>query len=564
MTLVLQCPNCQARFKISANPVGKVARCAKCQNKWKVNATDVEQPPVAPAEPDELRLKPLDDETSAPLPAKTQSNSIDNFATNEFLSRETSAHESRHGETTSARSGQAESAHPHAALPNTGGTLHAADMFGQSQTSTTPSNPKKQRVYADAAALSANVPEKQRLETIHAAFGEGFRVPKAGFGYRFAATLAAFFMLLLPILYVAIIGLVIVAMGYHAVYSLSIFEYTRGRMIIFAVMLYAFPLLAGLLCVFFMFKPLFSRPARQMRERSLTRQGEPMLFALVDKVCKVVRAPRPKQINIDADVNASAAFRSGMWSLFIKGDLTLTIGAPLAAGFNVNQFVGVLAHEFGHFSQGGGMKMTYIVRSINHWFARVVFERDEWDQWLVDQVEDEESDFRIQLLFLLSQFFVFIARAVLWCLMMIGHIACSILLREMEYNADQFEIRLCGTKNFESTSRRMIELAVGNQKAQFDLIDQYIKGHRIEDLPTLTVSYADSLSRQESEQVRQIVETEKTGILDTHPSDKDRIAAARRANADAVFDLDAPARMLFQHYTAVTRNVTTDFYRMLR
>lgn len=52
----------------------------------------------------------------------------------------------------------------------------------------------------------------------------------------------------------------------------------------------------------------------------------------------------------------------------------LTIGLPLVAGLSLQQLAGVLAHEFGHFSQGAGMRLTYIVRSINAWFLRVVYE----------------------------------------------------------------------------------------------------------------------------------------------------------------------------------------------
>jgi Zn-dependent protease with chaperone function len=36
----------------------------------------------------------------------------------------------------------------------------------------------------------------------------------------------------------------------------------------------------------------------------------------------------------------------------------------------------VLAHEFGHFSQGFGMRATYLIRSVNFWFTKVVYHRD--------------------------------------------------------------------------------------------------------------------------------------------------------------------------------------------
>ena len=74
-------------------------------------------------------------------------------------------------------------------------------------------------------------------------------------------------------------------------------------------------------------------------------------------------------------VDATASFRLGAAGL-LGQDMTLTIGLPLVAGLSMRQFAGVLAHEFGHFSQGAGMRLTYVIRRVNGWFFRVVYERD--------------------------------------------------------------------------------------------------------------------------------------------------------------------------------------------
>jgi len=100
---------------------------------------------------------------------------------------------------------------------------------------------------------------------------------------------------------------------------------------------------------------------------------------VVDRICEEVGAPQPKRIDVDCNVNASAGFRRGMLSMF-GNDMVLTIGLPLAAGLTLQEFGGVLAHEFGHFSQGLGMRLSYLVRAIIHWFVRVVYQRDQWDE----------------------------------------------------------------------------------------------------------------------------------------------------------------------------------------
>jgi len=59
------------------------------------------------------------------------------------------------------------------------------------------------------------------------------------------------------------------------------------------------------------------------------------------------------------------------------------------AGLNLREFAGVLAHEFA-FHPGFGMRLSYVIRGINAWFARVIYQRDEWDLWLAELADTQE------------------------------------------------------------------------------------------------------------------------------------------------------------------------------
>ncbi len=128
---------------------------------------------------------------------------------------------------------------------------------------------------------------------------------------------------------------------------------TPGAALKIAAVIYIAPLVAGAMVVALMIKPLFARPPRGPRSRSLEPGEEPLLYAFVDGVCDSVGAPRPARIEVDCRVNASAHRDGGLLGV-LGGKLILTIGLPFAAGVSLKQFAGVLAHEFGHFSQGGG------------------------------------------------------------------------------------------------------------------------------------------------------------------------------------------------------------------
>ena len=267
---------------------------------------------------------------------------------------------------------------------------------------------------------------------------------------------------------------------------------------------------------------------------------------------------KPRRIEVDEQVNASASFRRGMLSM-LSNDLVLTIGMPLVAGLELRQLGGVLAHEFGHFSQGAGMRLTYIIRTISHWFTRVVYERDAWDEQLVEW--SQRSDFRIQWILYLARLFVWLTRRILWVLMMVGHGVSGYMLRQMEFDADRHEARLAGSDVFASTSRQIALLSVASQAARSDLDDFYREGRLCDDLPKLILHNSSRFSPEVLHKIDQMAERTKTGWLDTHPCQQERIASAAAEQAAGIFRLEMPASVLFADYDAQCRQVTLDYYR---
>jgi Zn-dependent protease with chaperone function len=196
--------------------------------------------------------------------------------------------------------------------------------------------------------------------------------------YRLGLFFTAMAMLVLPLIYMGLI----VAVGYGVWWPVisNTWLLSGPSDFLWRAVAYFGPGIAGLILIFFMVKPILARPAKRMDPVPIWPAQEPVLFQFVDDVCRQVGAPSPDRILVDCGVNASAGFASPPVGPQ-RPRLVLTIGLPLG-GLTVRQFGGVLAHEFGHFAQSSGMRLTFIVRSINNWFARVVYERDEWDEKL--------------------------------------------------------------------------------------------------------------------------------------------------------------------------------------
>lgn len=233
---------------------------------------------------------------------------------------------------------------------------------------TTAASPVAKSPASNKAAVPTE-PKKQsreqfKVELISAISGP-IKPVRTSFFYQLGLLWSAIVMVVLPVIYLGVIAIAAWAVYYHATQHVGMMGSVRGRGAILMVAIYAAPIIAGAIMIVFMIKPLFARPADEGRSRFLTRQGEPVLFEFVEKLCASVGAPLPRRIEVNNELNASASYGRGWRGLF-GGDLVLTVGAPLAAGLSLEQFAGVLAHEFGHFSQGMGMRMTYIVRSISH------------------------------------------------------------------------------------------------------------------------------------------------------------------------------------------------------
>ena len=409
---------------------------------------------------------------------------------------------------------------------------------------------------------SVPAPQEDAQRQVLLAFqGEIQALPVSIF-YRLGLFCVALAMVLLPLVYIGLIVLAAYGVYYHATENVGILGAggkrggSGGGWGV--LLIYLGPIIAGGILVLFMIKPFFAGRPRGEKPRALQPALEPLLFAFVETLCRTIGAPVPKEIRVDSRVNASASFRSGVWSLFTN-DLVLTIGLPLAAGLNLRQLAGVLAHEFGHFSQQAGMRLTYLIQSINAWFARVVYERDAWDEALTQW--SKEIDVRIGVVFYLARFCVWLTRRILQLLMLAGHGISCFMLRQMEYDADRYEAHLAGSEEFAVTMSRVTYLSIGSQWAHSDLQQSWQEGRLADDLPALISHKTGKIPEDAQRKIDQELQEVRTGFFDTHPSNRDRNAAARREQTAGIFRLDRPSAVLFSDFPLLCKVVTRDFYR---
>ncbi len=378
--------------------------------------------------------------------------------------------------------------------------------------------------------------------------------------YQAGLMVVALAMIILPAIYLAIIGAVGYAVYFYATHfkdTILLVPEDSVRFFFGKLAAYFGPLMFGAAFFLTLFKTFFARRPKPSKPCTLSVGDAPGLFTLIRRVCRLVGAPVPRRVQANCEINAAVSFRG----LFSK-DFTLTIGLPLAAGLDLREFTGLLAHELSHLNQSTAIRLSFIIRTINLWFARGVYERDLWDFRLAFWTSVTPRFIAIFLL--MAQVGVWISRRILWLLMTIGHGLSCFMLRQMEYEADLCQIQVVGTGSFISTVHRLRHLNLASEGALRHMQKTWLKHRELYDrLPEFILHRARRASTSANERAVDEALAKKTSLFDSHPSDARRIDRARRANQLGIVGHQAsPASSLFAQFQSLSRQVTRSQYEI--
>ena len=369
--------------------------------------------------------------------------------------------------------------------------------------------------------------------------------------YQIGLAVVAVVMVLLPAIYASLILLVGWGVWHHATSHFFLLRGEGGWW--FRLPLYFGPMLAGQVLIISMVKPLLAGRPPAPPAVALDADEERSLFAFIARVCRTVGAPLPYRVEVNCAVNAAAGLRRGAASLLGR-DMTLTLGLPLVAGLSTRQFAGVLAHEFGHFSQVAGMRLTYVIRETTGWFSRAVDECDRLRFALAGAARAARFPFGLR--WRLVRGCVSLSRGILWALAYVGHAVSCYMLRQMEYDADRYECRVAGSEAFRETMLRLRELNLAGQVASAALTQSWRAQRLPDSLPLFIVGTLPEVPPEAREETRRIVADSRTGLFDTHPCDPDRIRAAEALAAPGIVRSTEPATALFRDFASLSRQVT--------
>lgn len=375
-------------------------------------------------------------------------------------------------------------------------------------------------------------------------------------GYRLNLVAVAFAMVLLPIFY---LGVVAAAAAGTLLYIAYVWPQLAGvhnwqvNLIVGGG-----PPIAGIVLVGYMLRSMIPRRRGAHGGIILAYAAAPALHDLVQEIAAAIGAPRPREIRVDLEANASAALRKGAWSLF-RRDLVLTVGLPLAAGLDSRQLAGVIAHELGHFAQRGGMGVTYVIRSINNWFARVVYERGRFDSEL--ETHAEGGYYLKRFIAQIARFFIWLSRKILWLLMQAGAALSASLSRQMELDADRYSARVVGARVTAATLAEIPRLDAAARAAWSEVNWHWREGRLTSDLPGRVADLRQSFRTETLNEIDGQNRRAKRAWHSTHPSHAERRKSLLPEPPEGVYQDESPARELFADFDRLCRTASVAEYK---
>ncbi|TVZ41602.1 Zn-dependent protease with chaperone function [Alteromonadaceae bacterium 2753L.S.0a.02] len=381
--------------------------------------------------------------------------------------------------------------------------------------------------------------------------------------YRTSLLWVAVASLIAPLLYFSLIALVLGFIYlYFGEWRFAWFGeiriHTKGTLILW-LLTYLFPAFISAIMLVFLLYPLWPN-GRRPKPFTLDPKKYAAFYGLINSMCRAIGVPQPKLIELRPDANAAAGAVHGFASL-LKNDLRLVLGLSLVRGSTVSQLLGIIGHEFGHFSQRNAMLANYWINTINHWMGMCAYGQDGLHRQLAKWRRETEYEILLVCIYA-AEFLIEGVRRLFVVLYGLNSRLTLNMSRAMEFDADSYEARITGSDAFYEGTVNLRKLAIAWQEVQ-EMNYQAFYEHNIllENIPDAVAVIAAGYQQHQIAKIIEDMHQEQTNFWDSHPADMDRVHNAQKLQAPALLALTTPAWHLFPEFSQLARDVSAyDYY----
>lgn len=330
----------------------------------------------------------------------------------------------------------------------------------------------------------------------------------------------------------------------------------------------------GVFILYFLIKFLFKK--NKTDNSHLTEidiKSEPKLHAMLQELVSEIGTDFPKKIYLSSEVNASVFYNSSFWSMFLPVKKNLHIGLGLVNSTTISEFKGILAHEFGHFSQKS-MKVGSYVYNVNKIIYDMLYDNESYEK----SVQSWANTSNYSIIFMGIS--ITVVRGIQWILRKtydVVNISYMSLSREMEFHADEIAANIVGSEPMKNSMLRMsladesynevlnfysgkISEAITTDNIfpkQFFIMTFLAAKNKIENLhgiPNVTFQNLDRFNKS-----KLVIKNQWA----SHPSSEERIAAFDRLNIPSVNIENNFANTLFENIEMTQQRITDKLFKVI-
>jgi len=331
---------------------------------------------------------------------------------------------------------------------------------------------------------------------------------------------------------------------------------------------------SGVTLVVFLFKFVFLKSISNTEGfREITKVQHPQLFQIIEDLTIEIGTDVPKKVFITEQVNASVFYDSSFWSMIFPVRKNLMIGYSLVNASTKDELKGILAHEFGHFSQRS-MKVGSYVYNCNRVIYNLVYENNSFEETIERY---GNSHYILKFTFLLA---AFIVRGFQWILKKVYeflNISYLSLSREMEFHADAVATHIVGSDTMIDSLLRM-DLADKAYNSVVEFVNEkYSEEKKISNLFSLqkdVLQFFGELNNLEFKgryplvTIDEIDKYQKSRLIikdqwASHPTTEERVKKIKELNIKKTNPNNAEANVLFDNTAVLEEKLTDLFYNDL-
>ncbi len=275
--------------------------------------------------------------------------------------------------------------------------------------------------------------------------------------------------------------------------------------------------ITAIVTLYAIIRSVFARIRDADPGRPLAREEAPRLWALTQEVAERVDTRPVEAIYLTPGTEIAVIERGGMWRKFQnKGRRCLILGLGALQDLPQSQFVAILAHEYGHFSNrdtAGGNLANHVLYSMHRMALGLI--QGDLARWYNPAWLFVNGFNRIFLIVTLGA------------------------SRLQEILADRFAAMAYGVQNFANGLKHVIRQSlIFDMQVNNEIQSAQDGGRRLNNAYTLPPPEADHQKKELEYQLNELM-TRPTSPYDSHPVPQDRIALLEKLNIDVSADVSS-------------------------